>query len=86
MPEPQDPLRSLFQEAADAGRDGLVTVPAGEIAARGRRARRRRVAAVVSVVCLAFGGGAATTVALLSRAPAPAGPAGTPPPARPAPD
>ncbi|MFH8747714.1 hypothetical protein ACH4GK_27960 [Streptomyces rimosus] len=85
MPEPQDPLRSLFQQAADAGQDRVVAAPVAEIAARGRRARRRRVAALVTVACLVCAGGGATAAALLSRPPAPVGPAG-PPAGRPTPD
>ncbi|MFH9419253.1 hypothetical protein [Streptomyces sp. NPDC017529] len=83
MPEPQDPLRSLFQQAAGAGQDSAVTAPVALIAARGRRARRRRFGALAVVACLVFGGGAAAVAALLPGKPAPVGPAGTPPPSRP---
>lgn len=81
MSEFQDPLRSLFQQAAGTGQDHAVTAPVDRIAARGRRARRRRIGALVTVACLAFGGGAA--VALLPGSSAPVGPAVTP---RPSPD
>ncbi|MFI0259622.1 hypothetical protein ACH4OW_11395 [Streptomyces sp. NPDC017056] len=85
MPETQDPLRSLFQQAAGAGQDSAVTAPVALIAARGRRARRRRFGALTVIACLVFGGGAVAVAALLPGEPAPVGPAGTPPPGRPAP-
>ncbi len=85
MSEPQDPLRSLFQQAAQAGQTRSEAAPVAYIADRARRVRRRRVAGFAAAVCLAFGGGVATAVALLPDRPAPAVPATSPSPSRPEP-
>ncbi|MFF8018681.1 hypothetical protein [Streptomyces sp. NPDC007929] len=76
MPESHDPLRSLFEQAAEAGRRRAVIAPVSEINARGLRTRRRHVLMAVAGLTLA-GAGAATAV-MLPRDPAPAVPA-TPP-------
>ncbi|WCD90676.1 hypothetical protein KPP03845_107104 [Streptomyces xanthophaeus] len=80
MPEPQDPLRSLFRQAADSGRQRAVTAPAEHITERGRRAHRRRVTLAVVGVCLVLAGGGAAVSELLPGKPAPTPPATTPSP------
>ncbi|MDQ0794265.1 hypothetical protein [Streptomyces sp. B1I3] len=85
MPEPHDPLRSLFEQAAAAGRSRAVPAPMARIAERGRRAHRRRLAALAAG-CLVLVGGTVATSTSLRSAPAPAAPAtgathSTPPPA-----
>ncbi|MFF4984000.1 hypothetical protein ACFY3O_28635 [Streptomyces sp. NPDC001046] len=77
MPEAQDPLRSLFEDAARSGRERLVPVPVSDITARGRRAQRRRLAWAVAV-CLVLSGGGAAAAVFLPGDPAPTGPATTP--------
>ncbi|MFD7918125.1 hypothetical protein ACFV3R_02675 [Streptomyces sp. NPDC059740] len=90
MPESQDPLRSLFRQAAETGRARAVPAPASYITERGRRARRHRLALTGAAACLVAGCGLATAVHLLPPAPAtstvpatspaPSGPAPTSPP------
>ncbi|MEU2084108.1 hypothetical protein ABZ569_19845 [Streptomyces albus] len=81
MPESQDPLRSLFQQAAEAGRRQAVPAPPSDITARGRRAHRRHVALVVAAG-LALAGGGIAAATLLPGEPDPAVPATTPSPGR----
>ncbi|MFD6957718.1 hypothetical protein [Streptomyces venezuelae] len=84
MPEPQDPLRSLFQHAAESGRKQTAAAPAASITARAKRSTRRRVTAAVTALCLALGG-AATALVLLPDRPASQSPADTPSPDTPTP-
>lgn len=77
MPESQDPLRSLFEEAARSGRERMVPAPVSDITARGQRAHRRHIAWAVAA-CLAVSGGGAAAAVLLPGDPAPTVPATTP--------
>ncbi|WP_138899644.1 hypothetical protein, partial [Streptomyces chryseus] len=66
MPEPHDPLRNAFKQAAVAGQAQARPVPASLISERGTRRQRRRLALVAATACLAFAGtGAAAVAALL---------------------
>ncbi|MFE3497926.1 hypothetical protein [Streptomyces sp. NPDC059175] len=78
MPDPHDPLRSLFSEAAASGRARAEAPPVGRIVERGRRAHRRRVAALAAGACLALAGGGAATAVLLPGERPPATPATSP--------
>lgn len=80
MPDSHDPLRSLFQQAADAGKARAVVAPAERITERGRRARRRRVAGLAVGACLVLGGGGAGVAALLPDGRTPVVPATNPSP------
>ncbi|MBC3988151.1 hypothetical protein H8N00_04375, partial [Streptomyces sp. AC563] len=74
MPEPDDPLRTLFQQAAAAGQARARTAPVAQVRARGRRAHRLRVAALAVGACLVLGCGTAATAAWLPGESAPAAP------------
>ncbi|MFC6885564.1 hypothetical protein [Actinomadura yumaensis] len=80
MPDSHDPLRSLFQRAADAGKARAVVAPVERITERGRRARRRRVAGLAVGACLVLGGGGASVAALLPDGRTPVVPATNPSP------
>ncbi len=75
-PEPDDPLRTLFQQAAAAGQARARTAPFGHVRARGRRAHRQRVAVLVAGACLVLGCGTAATAGWLPGESAPAGSTG----------
>ncbi|MER5779659.1 hypothetical protein ABT144_36270 [Streptomyces sp. NPDC002039] len=68
MPDSNDPLRSLFQEAASAGQEGTALAPVSVIARRGERARRRRIAGLAVAACLVFAGSGAAVAGLLPDA------------------
>ncbi|MFH9959658.1 hypothetical protein ACH4OX_36390 [Streptomyces roseolus] len=80
-----DPLKSLFEEVAAAGRAQASYASAGEISARGRRAHRRRLAVLAVSACLVVGGGGATLVTLLPGPSRPVVPATSPSMSGPAP-
>lgn len=65
MPDTNDPLRSLFQEAASAGQPGTALPPVSEITRRGERARRRRIAGLAVATCLVLAGSGAALAGLL---------------------
>ncbi|MEU3065012.1 hypothetical protein AB0P12_26080 [Streptomyces subrutilus] len=65
MPDSHDPLRSLFREAAAAGRSGADLPPVSVIARRGERARRRRIAGYGLAACLVLGSAGALVAGLL---------------------
>ncbi|MCX5077545.1 hypothetical protein OHA84_02705 [Streptomyces sp. NBC_00513] len=65
MPDSNDPLRSLFQEAASAGQEGTALAPVSVIARRGERARRRRIAGLAVAACLVVAGSGAAVAGLL---------------------
>lgn len=65
MPDTNDPLRSLFQEAASAGQPGTALPPVSEIARRGERVRRRRIAGLAVAACLVLAGSGAALASLL---------------------
>ncbi|MCY0943122.1 hypothetical protein [Streptomyces antarcticus] len=65
MPDTNDPLRSLFQEAASAGQPGAALPPVSEIARRGERVRRRRFAGLAVAACLVLAGSGAALASLL---------------------
>ncbi|MFT2014378.1 hypothetical protein ACMA1D_00805 [Streptomyces sp. 796.1] len=85
MHEPDDPLRTLFQQAAAAGRARARIAPAAQVTACGRRAHRRRVAGLAVLACLVVGAGTAASAALLPTTGSPAAPATSPPSPGPAP-
>ncbi|MFI1717623.1 hypothetical protein [Streptomyces litmocidini] len=74
----RDPLKSLFEEAAAAGRARASYASAGEISARGRRVHRRRLAVLAVGACLVVGGGGAALVTLLPGPSQPVAPATSP--------
>ncbi|MEU9233763.1 hypothetical protein [Streptomyces subrutilus] len=78
MHDAQDPLRSLFREAASAGQSGAALPPVSDIARRGERVRRRRIVSVATACLLALGGTSAAVAALLPHDPGPTLPATTP--------
>ncbi|MER5873481.1 hypothetical protein [Streptomyces sp. NPDC002044] len=65
MPDTNDPLRSLFQEAASAGQPGAALPPVSEIARRGERVRRRRFVGLAVAACLVLAGSGAALASLL---------------------
>ncbi len=85
MHDTQDPLRSLFREAASAGQSGAVFPPVSDIARRGERARRRRIVSVAAACLLVLGGTSAAVAGLLPHDSEPALPATTPSPGPPSP-
>ncbi|MFB6617153.1 hypothetical protein ACIGFK_17170 [Streptomyces sp. NPDC085524] len=87
MPDPydHDPLRSLFREAAAAGRSRASLPPVSAIAVRGEKARRRRIAGFALACCLVLGASGAAVAAFLPRDAGPGLPATTPPPLAPSP-
>ncbi|MFI8520863.1 hypothetical protein ACIGEZ_24000 [Streptomyces sp. NPDC085481] len=78
MTEPHDPLRSLFQEAAAAGRSRATHPPVADISERGRRAQRRRLAVFAAGACLVLGGGSTALATLLPGGSQPVLPATSP--------
>ncbi|WP_037675183.1 hypothetical protein [Streptomyces globisporus] len=80
-----DPLKSLFEEAAAAGRARASYASAGEISSRGRRVHRRRLAVLAVGACLLVGGGGAALASLLPGPSQPVGPATSPSTSGPAP-
>ncbi|GAA2342345.1 hypothetical protein OHT20_04625 [Streptomyces caniferus] len=83
MPEPHDPLRSLFQEAASTGQSRARTAPVSLIARRAERLRRRRIAALAVGACLVFAGTGAAAAVLLPGDAGTSVPAVTPSPSKP---
>lgn len=81
----QDPLRSLFREAAAAGQSGIGLPPVSVIARRGEKARRRRIAGIAVACCLLLAGSGVALAALLPAEPGPTLPATTPSPSPAAP-
>ncbi|WP_329376213.1 hypothetical protein OG625_01725 [Streptomyces sp. NBC_01351] len=81
----QDPLRSLFRQAASAGRSEAALAPVSVIARRGERARRRRIAGIALACCLVLAGSGAAVAAFLPQGAGPTLPATTPPPPAPSP-
>ncbi|MBT2440352.1 hypothetical protein J7E93_09570 [Streptomyces sp. ISL-36] len=79
MPEPHDPLRHLFHQAAHIGQAHADAPPFTRIAERGRRAGRRRLAGLAAA-CLVLAGGGVATAALVTGRPTPVVPATTPSP------
>ncbi|WP_405686945.1 hypothetical protein [Streptomyces sp. NBC_00057] len=65
MSEPQDPLRSLFKEAAATGQSRARSAPLSIITERAEQVRRRRILALAVGVCLVFSGTGAAVAALL---------------------
>lgn len=65
MSEPQDPLRSLFKEAAATGQSRARSAPLSFITERAEQVRRRRILALAVGVCLVFSGTGAAVAALL---------------------
>ncbi|GGT62593.1 hypothetical protein P6B95_20870 [Streptomyces atratus] len=65
MSEPQDPLRSLFKEAAATGQSRARSAPLSFIAERAEQVRRRRILALAVGVCLVFSGTGVAVAALL---------------------
>ncbi|MER6388530.1 hypothetical protein ACFXEL_22375 [Streptomyces sp. NPDC059382] len=82
MPDSNDPLRSLFQEAASAGQEGSALAPVSVIARRGERARRRRIAGLAVAACLVLAGSGAAVAGLLPHGGSGNLPATTPSPLR----
>ncbi|MFC9292857.1 hypothetical protein ACFTWH_30000 [Streptomyces sp. NPDC057011] len=80
-----DPLRSLFREAASAGRYGSGLPPVSVIARRGERARRRRIAGIAVACFLVLAGSGTALASLLPADPRPTLPATTPSPGPPSP-
>ncbi|MFE9629774.1 hypothetical protein [Streptomyces sp. NPDC006463] len=80
MPDSHDPLRSLFREAASAGRSGAGLPPVSVITRRGERARRRRIAGIAVACCLVLGGSGVALDSVLPREAGPTLPATTPTP------
>ncbi|MFE7615678.1 hypothetical protein [Streptomyces sp. NPDC057496] len=80
MPESQDPLRSLFKEAAATGQARARSAPASYITERGARAHRRRMVALAVGACLVFSGAGAAVASLLPDSPGTTVPATTPSP------
>ncbi|MFF8915381.1 hypothetical protein ACF08M_19180 [Streptomyces sp. NPDC015032] len=85
MSEPNDPLRSLFKEAADAGRSRARSAPPSYITERGERVRRRRVVALAVGACLVLSGTGAAVATLLPGNPDTTLPATTPTTPQPSP-
>ncbi|MFF8784329.1 hypothetical protein [Streptomyces sp. NPDC015125] len=85
MPEPDDLLRSLFQEAASTGQSRARCAPVALVTRRGERLRRRRIATLAVGACLVFAGTGAAAAVLLPGHPSTGVPAVTPSPSRPSP-
>ncbi|MGW7573828.1 hypothetical protein [Streptomyces sp. NPDC054765] len=85
MPEPHDPLRSLFEEAASTGQSRACPAPVSLVTRSGERVRRRRIAALVVGACLVFAGTGAAAAALLPGDSDTTVPAVTPSPSKPSP-
>ncbi|MGW2105566.1 hypothetical protein [Streptomyces sp. NPDC001948] len=80
MSEAHDPLRSLFKEAAAAGRSRALSAPPSYITERGERARRRRIVALAVGACLVFSGTGAAVASLVPDGTGTTVPATTPSP------
>ncbi|MFB6815291.1 hypothetical protein ACFCV8_12170 [Streptomyces sp. NPDC056347] len=80
MSDPNDPLRSLFKEAAAAGQSRARSAPPSYITARGERVRRNRTVGLAVAACLVFSGTGAAVVSLLPDSPGTSVPATTPSP------
>ena len=78
MPDPHDPLRDLFKEAAGAGQSRARSAPVAAIAARGR-ARQLWRAVGAATACLVLAGLGVTAAELLSGGASGATPASTSP-------
>ncbi|MFE5092665.1 hypothetical protein ACFRCI_20490 [Streptomyces sp. NPDC056638] len=85
MSEPQDPLRSLFKEAAASGQSRARSAPLSFITERAEQVRRRRILALAVGVCLVFSGTGAAVAALLPDSTGTTVPATTPSTPRPSP-
>ncbi|MGP3690010.1 hypothetical protein ACTVZO_35830 [Streptomyces sp. IBSNAI002] len=85
MHDTQDPLRSLFREAASAGQSGAVLPPVSDIARRGERTRRRRIVSVAAACLLVIGGTGTALATLLPHDTQPVLPATSPSPGPPSP-
>ncbi|MFD4240401.1 hypothetical protein ACFWP3_02100 [Streptomyces sp. NPDC058525] len=85
MHDAQDPLRSLFREAASAGQSGAVLPPVSDIARRGERTRRRRIVSVAAACLLVIGGTGTAVATLLPHDREPVLPATSPSSAPPSP-
>ncbi|MFF6984282.1 hypothetical protein ACFZAV_42970 [Streptomyces sp. NPDC008343] len=79
MSEPQDPLRSLFQQAGQFGQARSAAPGLAHITERGERAHRGRLALLAAGACL-FVAGSAAAVTLLPGDPPPTAPATSPSP------
>ncbi|MCY0918992.1 hypothetical protein OS965_12500 [Streptomyces sp. H27-G5] len=82
MPDSNDPLRSMFQEAVSAGQQGTALAPVSVIARRGERARRRRITGLAVAACLVVAGSGAAMAGLLPEGGSGNLPATTPSPLR----
>ncbi|MFG2628979.1 hypothetical protein [Streptomyces sp. NPDC048473] len=85
MSEPQDPLRSLFKEAAATGQSRARSAPLSFITERAERMRRRRILALAVGACLVFSGAGAAVAELLPDSTGTTVPATTPSTPRPSP-
>ncbi|WP_405526201.1 hypothetical protein OG592_01920 [Streptomyces avidinii] len=85
MPDPHDPLRSLFQEAASAGQSASMTPPVSIIERRGERHRRRRIVGIAAACLFVLAGSGAALSTFLPGDAGPTLPATTPSPAAPSP-
>lgn len=85
MSESQDPLRSLFKEAAATGQSRARSAPLSFITERAEQVRRRRILALAVGVCLVFSGAGAAVAALLPDSTSTTVPATTPSTPRPSP-
>ncbi|MFF2405396.1 hypothetical protein [Streptomyces sp. NPDC058092] len=85
MSEADDPLRSLFKEAAAAGRFRARSAPPSYITARGERVRRHRILALAVGACLVFSGTGAAVATLLPDSTGTIVPATTPSAPQPSP-
>ncbi|MEU9622874.1 MULTISPECIES: hypothetical protein [unclassified Streptomyces] len=85
MSEPNDPLRSLFKEAAATGQSRARSAPPSYITERGERVRRRRVVALAVGACLVLSGTGAAMATLLPDNPGTTVPATTPTTPKPSP-
>ncbi|MFD4758687.1 hypothetical protein ACFWOJ_07285 [Streptomyces sp. NPDC058439] len=85
MSEPDDPLRSLFKEAAATGRSRARSAPLSYITARGQRVRRHRILVLAVGACLVFSGTGAAVATFLSGSTRTTVPATTPSAPQPSP-
>ncbi|MFE7359051.1 hypothetical protein ACFU8Q_39700 [Streptomyces sp. NPDC057543] len=85
MSEAEDPLRSLFKEAAATGRSHARSAPPSYITARGQRVRRHRILVLVVGACLVFSGTGAAVATLLPDSTGTTVPATTPSAPQPSP-
>ncbi|WP_327258845.1 hypothetical protein [Streptomyces sp. NBC_01240] len=85
MSEPDDPLRSLFKEAAATGRSRARSAPLSYITAHGQRVRRHRILVLAVGACLVFSGTGAAVATFLSGSTRTTVPATTPSAPQPSP-